>query len=156
MSARRFPLPWSVTEENAACFIVKDHARKSLAYVYFEDEPGRRASAKLLTRDEARRIAANREAARPDRHAMIVLRPLTAASHANRVAPMGRPISMRRPLAERCSWRALRRGQRACRSRPPTAASRLAPRISCDWSARQWQAPLVGKKLRTTPLKVGT
>ena len=31
----------------------------SLAYVYFEEKPGRRAAAKLLTRGEARRIAAN-------------------------------------------------------------------------------------------------
>jgi len=38
-----------------ACFIVKDHTGHS---VYFEGGPGEPA-AKLVTRDEARRIAAN-------------------------------------------------------------------------------------------------
>ena len=55
---RRFPPPWSV-EELDACFVVRDHNGQQLAYVYFEDEPGRRSAAKLLTKDEARRIAAN-------------------------------------------------------------------------------------------------
>jgi hypothetical protein len=54
---RRFPLPWSV-EELEACFVVRDNSGQALAYVYFEEEPGR-SSAKLPTRDEARWIAAN-------------------------------------------------------------------------------------------------
>jgi hypothetical protein len=56
MTPRRFPPPWSV-EEQAACFVVVDRNGQKLAYVYFEEEPGRRSSAKLLTKDEARRIA---------------------------------------------------------------------------------------------------
>jgi hypothetical protein len=55
---RRFPTPWSVGETDA-CYIVCDANGQALTYVYFEEEPGRRAAAKLLTRDEARRIAAN-------------------------------------------------------------------------------------------------
>ena len=37
---RRFPLPWS-TEVTPNCFIVHDADRQQLAYVYFENEPGR-------------------------------------------------------------------------------------------------------------------
>jgi hypothetical protein len=57
-AARRFPPPWTV-EETDSCFIVSDASGQALAYVYFEDEPGRRSAAHLLTRDESRRIAAN-------------------------------------------------------------------------------------------------
>jgi hypothetical protein len=55
---RRFPPPCSV-EETQPCFIVRDPNEQALAFVYCEDEPGRRTTGKLLTRDEARRIAAN-------------------------------------------------------------------------------------------------
>ena len=54
----RFPSPWS-TEEFDACIIVWDRDGQALAYVYFEDEPGRRGAAKLLTREAARQIAAD-------------------------------------------------------------------------------------------------
>ena len=59
MTERRFPPPWDTEEANASCFIVKDNNGQALAYVYFESDPGRRTAANLLTRDEARRIAAN-------------------------------------------------------------------------------------------------
>ena len=40
-------------------FIVRDNNDQQLAYVCFKEEPGRRSAAKLLTKDEARRIAVN-------------------------------------------------------------------------------------------------
>jgi endo-1,4-beta-D-glucanase Y len=58
MPDRRFPPPWSV-EERPACYIVNDANGRALAYVYYEEEPGRRTAAKLMTQDEARRIAVN-------------------------------------------------------------------------------------------------
>jgi hypothetical protein len=62
---RRFPPPWSI-EEQFACFVVRDHNEQRLAYVYFEDEPGRRSAADLLSKDEARRITPqSRSACRP-------------------------------------------------------------------------------------------
>src|ERR1700757_538361 len=58
MTERSFPPPWSV-DELEACFVVKNGAGQKLAYVYYEEGSGRRSAAKLLTKDEARRIAAN-------------------------------------------------------------------------------------------------
>jgi hypothetical protein len=47
---RHFPPPWTVEETDPKldrrCFIVRDHNGQALAYVYFEEEPGRRAAAK--------------------------------------------------------------------------------------------------------------
>jgi len=43
----------------AAAFVVKDGSGQKLAYVYFEEAPGRRAAAKMLSKDEPRHIAAN-------------------------------------------------------------------------------------------------
>jgi hypothetical protein len=45
--------------EEQSCFLVRDQNEQALAHVYFEDEPGRRSAAKLLTKDKARRIATN-------------------------------------------------------------------------------------------------
>jgi hypothetical protein len=57
---RRFPPPWSVERHpGGESLIVRDANGQALAYIYFEDEPQRQMSMKRLSRDEARRIAAN-------------------------------------------------------------------------------------------------
>jgi hypothetical protein len=59
IEAGRFPSPWSV-EERHACFVVLDHSGQTLSYIYFEVEGSRRRStSKLLSKDEARQIAAH-------------------------------------------------------------------------------------------------
>jgi endo-1,4-beta-D-glucanase Y len=59
MPPRRFPPPWTFEDHNDACFIVMDASGLAVTYVYYEEEPGRRAAANLMTKEEARRIAAN-------------------------------------------------------------------------------------------------
>ena len=58
MTARRFAPPWSA-ELQPNHYVVHDANKQQLTYVYYESEPGRRSAAKLLSKDEARRIAAN-------------------------------------------------------------------------------------------------
>jgi hypothetical protein len=45
MTLRRFPPPWTVEDVGAdvqrRAFVVKDATGQKLAYVYFENEPGR-------------------------------------------------------------------------------------------------------------------
>jgi hypothetical protein len=55
---RRFPPPWTIEEYRGISYIVRDANDFPVAYVYFESEPGRRAAAHLMTKDEARKIAA--------------------------------------------------------------------------------------------------
>jgi hypothetical protein len=57
---RRFPPPWTIEDTGTgSAFVVKDSSGQKLGYFYYEEEPGRRSAAKMLTKDEARRIAVN-------------------------------------------------------------------------------------------------
>lgn len=56
MSERTFPPPWTVTDIDAA-FKVTDANGQDLGFFYYEEERSRRDAAKMLTRDQARRLA---------------------------------------------------------------------------------------------------
>jgi hypothetical protein len=55
---RRFPAPWSV-QEIPGGFKVVDATGQALAYIYGRETPDKANIAKVLTMDEARRVAAN-------------------------------------------------------------------------------------------------
>ena len=52
-----FQPPWLV-EDLMSCFVVRARGGQELAFIYYEDDPRRRSIVKLLSRDEARRVAA--------------------------------------------------------------------------------------------------
>jgi hypothetical protein len=58
MPSHHFPPPWSV-DEHSGYFVVRDYNGQELAYIYYDNELRPAVSRKLLTKDEARRIAAN-------------------------------------------------------------------------------------------------
>ena len=55
--ARRFPPPWTVEEYRGISYIVRDANKFAVAYVFFENQLGRRAAANLMIKDQARKIA---------------------------------------------------------------------------------------------------
>ena len=58
MTSRRFPAPWSV-EQIPGGYKVLDASGQALAYVYARETKAEADIAKVLTFDEARRIAGN-------------------------------------------------------------------------------------------------
>jgi hypothetical protein len=58
MTDRRFPPPWTV-DEIPGGLVVGDANKHSLCYVYSRAKPEDARLAKVLTEDEARRIASN-------------------------------------------------------------------------------------------------
>jgi K+/H+ antiporter YhaU regulatory subunit KhtT len=55
---RRFPAPWRA-EKMAGGYVVRDSNDQAIAYIYCRANEAEAMQAKVLTDDEARRIAAN-------------------------------------------------------------------------------------------------
>ena len=58
MTPRRFPPPWSA-DKIPGGYVVRDANGQALAYIYSRDNEDEARQAKVLTKDEARRIAVN-------------------------------------------------------------------------------------------------
>ena len=58
MNSRRFPPPWRA-DKIPGGFVVRDANGQALACVYSRDSEAEALQAKVLTKDEARRIAIN-------------------------------------------------------------------------------------------------
>jgi hypothetical protein len=58
MTSRRFPAPWRA-DPMPGCYVVRDANGLALAYLYSRDNEDEARQAKVLTKDEARRIAIN-------------------------------------------------------------------------------------------------
>ena len=58
MTSRRFPAPWRA-DPMPGGYVVRDANGQALAYIYSRDNEAEARQAKVLTKDEARRIAIN-------------------------------------------------------------------------------------------------
>jgi hypothetical protein len=58
MTARRFPAPWHA-EKIPGGYVVRDANGQAIAYLYSRQDEAEARQAKVLTTDEARRIAVN-------------------------------------------------------------------------------------------------
>jgi hypothetical protein len=55
---RRFPPPWSI-DLQPGCYVVRDASGQALSWHYFRDDEWSANIAKVLTREEARKMAVN-------------------------------------------------------------------------------------------------
>jgi hypothetical protein len=58
LTSRRFPPPWRA-DKIPGGYVVRDANGQALAYIYSRDNEDEARQAKVLTKDEARRIAVN-------------------------------------------------------------------------------------------------
>jgi len=83
MSPCRFPPPWSA-ELQPNYYVVRDADGQQLAYVYYENEPGRRSAAKLLTNEEGSGLTQYEKPCKPSMstfHVSVMASTPATASH---------------------------------------------------------------------------